>query len=54
MLWRGSEALLRVSGNEAPARVQYDKAYNAYMKWGALRKCMEVREEAESLQGNLV
>ena len=47
-------AFLRVSGNETSARVQYDKAYNAYMKWGALRKCVEVREEAESLQGNRV
>jgi len=40
---RYADFLLRVTGDEASARHQYDKAYEAYLKWGAVRKCEDLK-----------
>ena len=36
----------RVTGDETSARHQYAKAYQAYLKWGALRKCEDLKANA--------
>ena len=36
-------AFLRRTGDEDSARHQYDKAFEAYKKWGALRKCVDLK-----------
>lgn len=36
-------AFLRRSGDETSAKQQHDKAFDVYMKWGALRKCEDLK-----------
>ena len=43
---RYADFLLRATGNEAAARHQYDRAHQAYLKWGALRKCEDLKANA--------
>ena len=41
---------LQRSGEDLSAELQYESAHDAYRKWGALRKCNDLKEKIRSVE----